>query len=64
MTDIAPRIGAVPDATAASSARRYYALALLTIATFPTGRWLGLDALVARVFGCRGCDTTPTVGNS
>lgn len=30
MTDIAPRIGAVPDATAASLTRRYYALALLT----------------------------------
>jgi uncharacterized membrane protein YphA (DoxX/SURF4 family) len=28
-------------------------LALLTIATFPTGRWLGLDALVLRPF-CRG----------
>jgi uncharacterized membrane protein YphA (DoxX/SURF4 family) len=25
------------------------AVALLTIATFPTGRWLGLDALIARV---------------
>lgn len=29
------------------------AIALLTIATFPTGRWLGLDALVSRVC-CRG----------
>jgi uncharacterized membrane protein YphA (DoxX/SURF4 family) len=26
------------------------ALALIAIATFPTGRWLGLDALVYRVF--------------
>lgn len=31
------------------------AIALLTIATFPTGRWLGLDALVSRV--C--CRTRP-----
>jgi uncharacterized membrane protein YphA (DoxX/SURF4 family) len=31
------------------------AVALLTIATFPTGRWLGLDALVSRV--C--CRTRP-----
>lgn len=32
-------------------------LALLVLATFPTGRWLGLDALIARVCGCRrNCD--------
>lgn len=31
------------------------ALALLTLATFPTGRWLGLDALLARIFGCWKC---------
>ena len=27
-------------------------LALLVLATFPTGRWLGLDALLARCCGC------------
>lgn len=29
------------------------ALALIALATFPTGRWLGLDALVACAFGCK-----------
>ena len=29
------------------------ALALLVLATYPTGRWLGVDALIARVCGCR-----------
>jgi len=33
-------------------------LALLVLATFPTGRWLGLDALVARICGC-GRDCSP-----
>ena len=33
-------------------------LALLVLATFPTGRWLGLDALIARICGC-GRDCTP-----
>jgi uncharacterized membrane protein YphA (DoxX/SURF4 family) len=28
------------------------ALALLTLATFPTGRWLGIDALLGRLCGC------------
>jgi uncharacterized membrane protein YphA (DoxX/SURF4 family) len=27
-------------------------LALLVLATFPTGRWLGIDALFACIFGC------------
>jgi len=36
-------------------------LALLALATFPTGRWLGFDALIARICGCgRNCETTPT----
>ena len=30
------------------------ALALLALASMPTGRWLGLDALIARMFGCGG----------
>ena len=34
------------------------ALALLALAVHPTGRWLGLDALICRLFGCR--TTTPT----
>jgi uncharacterized membrane protein YphA (DoxX/SURF4 family) len=34
-------------------------LALLALATFPTGRWLGLDALIARCCGCgRTCEPT------
>lgn len=38
------------------------ALALLAIATFPTGRWLGFDALIARICPCsRGSEPTPTV---
>jgi uncharacterized membrane protein YphA (DoxX/SURF4 family) len=36
------------------------ALALLTIATFPTGRWLGLDALLGRLCGCGRRDAAPT----
>jgi len=33
-------------------------LALLVLATFPTGRWLGLDALLASICGCgRSCDS-------
>lgn len=32
-------------------------LALLALAAHPTGRWLGLDALIARLFGCRSCST-------
>lgn len=35
-------------------------LALLVLATFPTGRWLGLDALLSRVC-CRGRSESPTV---
>lgn len=33
------------------------ALALLVIATFPTGKWMGLDALLSRVFCRSRCDT-------
>ena len=33
-------------------------LALLVLATFPTGRWLGLDALIARFRGRRYSDAT------
>jgi uncharacterized membrane protein YphA (DoxX/SURF4 family) len=36
------------------------AIALLTIATFPTGRWLGLDALVSRVCCCGPRDDSPS----
>lgn len=33
-------------------------LALLVLASFPTGRWLGIDALIARICGCgRSCDS-------
>jgi uncharacterized membrane protein YphA (DoxX/SURF4 family) len=40
------------------------ALALLTIATFPTGRWLGLDALIARLCGCgRNSELTPATSS-
>jgi hypothetical protein len=28
-------------------------LALLALATMPTGRWMGLDALIARCCGCK-----------
>ncbi len=34
------------------------ALALLALASFPTGRWLGLDALVSRIFGRTRGNTT------
>lgn len=34
-------------------------IALLVIATFPTGRWLGLDALIAKVC-CKPTDDAPT----
>jgi uncharacterized membrane protein YphA (DoxX/SURF4 family) len=34
------------------------AIALLTIASFPTGRWLGLDALLCKLF-CKPRDTAP-----
>ena len=38
------------------------ALALLVLATFPTGSWLGIDALIGRICGCgRNCETTPRV---
>jgi uncharacterized membrane protein YphA (DoxX/SURF4 family) len=33
-------------------------LALLVLATFPTGRWMGLDALIARLMGRRYADAT------
>jgi uncharacterized membrane protein YphA (DoxX/SURF4 family) len=33
-------------------------LALLVLATFPTGRWMGLDALIARMLGHRYADAT------
>lgn len=33
-------------------------LALLVLATFPTGRWMGLDALIARLLGRRYADAT------
>jgi uncharacterized membrane protein YphA (DoxX/SURF4 family) len=33
-------------------------LALLVLATFPTGRWMGLDALIARLRGRRYADAT------
>jgi hypothetical protein len=33
-------------------------LALLVLATFPTGRWMGLDALIARLRGRRYNDAT------
>jgi len=33
-------------------------LALLVLATFPTGRWMGLDALIARMMGRRYADAT------
>jgi len=33
-------------------------LALLVLATFPTGRWMGLDALIARLRGRRYSDAT------
>ena len=33
-------------------------LALLVLATFPTGRWMGLDALIARFLGRRYADAT------
>lgn len=33
------------------------AIALLVIATFPTGKWMGLDALLSRVFCRSRCDT-------
>jgi uncharacterized membrane protein YphA (DoxX/SURF4 family) len=39
------------------------ALALLAIATFPTGRWLGLDALVYRIF-CRPKSAAATAGKA
>jgi hypothetical protein len=28
-------------------------LALLALASMPTGRWMGLDALIARMCGCK-----------
>ena len=36
------------------------ALALIVLATFPSGRWLGLDALIGRICGCGRKTETPT----